>query len=121
MAEANDRWWHRLGYEAGYQDGRESVLTELEADWIERRRTESLQPTGETGLDGLPIYVLRLGAPNVNSPTFAELQRRRAEPVTPVRCSGQRSYGPCRELVSVPVGESLVGQLCDPCRAKEVA
>jgi hypothetical protein len=76
-AERNDHWWYFLGVNAGIELGRKQVLDELEADWIERRQTESLVPTGETGPDGLPIYVLRLGAPNVNSPTFAELQRRR--------------------------------------------
>jgi hypothetical protein len=76
-AERNDRWWYFLGWDAGYEAGRKYVLDELEADWIERRKTENLVPTGETGPDGFPVYVLRLGAPNVNTPSFAELQRRR--------------------------------------------
>jgi hypothetical protein len=79
MAEKNDRWWYYLGVDAGIELGRKQVLAELEADWIERRRTENLVPTGETGLDGLPIYVLRLHPPTIPV-SFAELQRRRAQP-----------------------------------------
>jgi hypothetical protein len=79
MAEKNDRWWYYLGVDAGIELGRKQVLDELEADWIERRRTENMVPTGETGSDGLPIYVLRLTAPTI-PPSFAELQQRRAQP-----------------------------------------
>lgn len=60
QAQANDHWWYGLGVEEGRRLGRDEVLDQLEADWVERRLTENLVPTGETGPDGLPVYVLRL-------------------------------------------------------------
>jgi hypothetical protein len=57
QAARNDQWWYEFGRQVGIAEGRAQVEAELEADWRERQR---ISP--------------RI---NPNSPSFAELQRRR--------------------------------------------
>jgi hypothetical protein len=56
--QAADRFYHRLGWHAGFEAGRRGCELDLEAAWRERRRIS-------------PRF-------DPNAPTYAELERRRA-------------------------------------------